>query len=139
MPTINSANLTLTTVGQTVTINVTFNAVFTPFERQLAGLGLIFHPHVDVWGMDPAGSLTGTFLINTDPPLFPHTKFAVTVGTVDQVIAYNVSKPVARSLLQEDTGAGDSDEIRCRIRIHAIGMPLEFTEEVFTDQEILLG
>ena len=43
MPTINSANLTLTTVGQTVTINVTFNAVFSPFERQLAGLGLIFH------------------------------------------------------------------------------------------------
>ena len=139
MPTINSANLTLTTVGQTVTINVTFNAVFTPFERQLAGLGLKFHPHVDVWGMDPPGSLTGTFLIDTDPPLFPHTDFAVTAGAGNQELAYNVSKPVARSLLQEDTGAGDSDELRCRIRIHAVGIPPEFTDEVFTDQEILLG
>ena len=71
MPTINSANLTLTTVGQTVTVNVTFNAVFTPFERQLAGLGLKFHPHVDVWGMDPPRQLDRDISHQHRAPAFP--------------------------------------------------------------------
>jgi len=138
MATINTATLTLTTVNQDVTINVTFNAVFSGFERQLAGLGMIFHEHIDVIGIDPPGSLTGTVLPDTSG-LFPHTRFAVTVGAGDQVIARNVSKTITRASLQEDTAVGDADEIRCKIRIHAIGFPPEFSLDVFTPQQVLIG
>jgi len=134
MASINNANLTLTTVNQNVTINVTFNAVFTAFERQLAGLGMTFHEHVDVLGVDPPGGTTGTVLTT-----FPLTNFAVTVGGGSQTIARNVSKTVTRASLQEDTGVGDNDEIRCKIRIHAVGLPATFTPDVFSDQEILVG
>ena len=37
MPTINSPALALITVDDNVTVSVTYNAVFTSFERQLAG------------------------------------------------------------------------------------------------------
>jgi hypothetical protein len=134
MPTVNGANLTLTTVGQNVTVTVTFNAVFTEFDRNLAGMGMKLHEHIDIIGMDPPGSLTGT-LIRT----FPLTPFAVTAGAGSQTIARNVSLVVTRASLQEDAGVGDNDEIRCKIRIHASNFPPEFTPDIFTDQEILLG
>ena len=134
MPSVNSAALTLTTVGQNVTINVTYHAVFTAFERQLAGLGMDFHEHIDVFGMDPAGSLTGTLITS-----FPLTNLAVTVGAGSQTIPRNVSKTVTRASLQEDPGLGDADEIRCKVRIHSVGVPPEFTSDIWTDQEVLLG
>lgn len=142
MPTVENPTLTLTTVNATNSkIKVTFNARFSPFERQCAGLGLKFHPHITVLGMD---GTVGTDLFPYGPgtpnpdPLFPHTDFAVTVGTTDQVIAYNQEKPCSRNSLQEDSG-GDEDEIKCKIRIHSVGLPLEFTEDVFTPQQVLLG
>jgi hypothetical protein len=138
MPTVENPTLTLSTVNNTTTIRVTFNARFTPFERQLAGLGMKFHQHVVVLGIDPPGGTTGTDLFPTDPPLFEHINFPVTVGTTDQVLPYDQSRPVARSLLQEDSG-GDEDEIRCKVLIHAVGMPPEFTDDVFTPQQVLLG
>jgi hypothetical protein len=142
MATVENPTLTLTTVNNNTKIRVTFNARFTPFDRQLAGLGLIWHPHITVLGIDPPGSTTGTDLFPDDPnnpPPFPHTKFAVTVGTTDQVIAYNVEETVLRSDLQEDSAAGDNDEIRCKIRIHAANFPPEFTEDIFTPQQVLVG
>jgi hypothetical protein len=33
----------------------------------------------------------------------------------------------------------DADEIRCRIRIHSVGIPPEVTPDAFTDQEVLGG
>lgn len=134
MPSVNSANLTLTTVNQDVTINITFNAVFTAFERQLAGLGMGFHQHVDVLGVDPPGSTTGTVLAS-----FPLTSFAVTVGAGSQTIPRNASITRSRASLQEDTAAGDNDEIRCKIRIHSVGLPPTFTADAFSDQEVLIG
>lgn len=134
MSSITGANLTLTTVDQNVTINVKFNAVFTPFERQLHGLGMTSHQHIDVLGIDPAGSTTGTVLTT-----FPLTNFAVTAGAGTQTIPRNESKTVTRGSLQEDTGLGDNDEIRCKIRIHSIGLPPAFSPDVFTDQEVLVG
>lgn len=43
---------------------------------------------------------------------------------------------VARSRLQEDPAAGDSDELKVQIRIHT-HVPPEFTDGVYTDQEVL--
>ena len=134
MATINSAALALITVDDTVTVSVTFNAVFTPFERQLAGLGMVFHEDLDVLGIDPPGSLTGSLLA-----AFPRRNFAVTVGAGAQTIARSVQLALPRTTLQEDTGVGDTDEIRVRIRVHAIGLPPVLSPDIFTDQETLLG
>jgi hypothetical protein len=131
MPSISATTLTLTTVNLDTTINVTYNATYTPFERQLAGLGMTFHEHIDVEGVDGA--------VGTTITTFPLANHAVTVGAANQVIARNVSKTVTRASLQEDPAAGDNDEIRAKIRIHAIGLPPEFTPDAFTPQQILLG
>ena len=142
MPTVTNPTLTLTTVGSgssaEVTIDVTFDAVFTELERNLAVLGLKFHRHINVYGMDPSGSLTGIEISGTEG-LFPHINFALTQGSGDEIIPVSASQTVLRSVLQEDTALGDADEIRCKIRIHCVGMPPEFTEDVFTSQQVLLG
>lgn len=134
MPTTNNRQLTLTTVNADVTINVTYNAVFSVFERHLAGLGLVFQDRIAVIGVDPAGGTTGTVLRN-----FPSSILAVTDGAAEQTIARNVSMTVPRASLQEDLAVGDSDEIRCRIRIEANGLPPAVTPDRFTDEEILFG
>lgn len=131
--TTNNRNLTLTTVGQNVTINVTYNAVFTPFERHLADLGMVFQERIRVLGIDPPGSTTGTILST-----LPLQNYPVTNGNVQQVIARNRSVTVTRAFLQEDLGLGDADEIRCRIEMVPLGFPTE-TAQFFTDQEVLLG
>jgi len=134
MPTINSASLTLTTVGANTTIDVTYNAVFSVLERRLAGLGLVFRDRIAVIGVDTppdpmGGVITSLVSIN----------LAVTDGAAPQTISRTASRTVLRSLLQEDIGAGNNDEIRCRIRIEAIGLPPAVTPDEFTDQETLVG
>ena len=136
MPTVENADLTLTTVDGRVTIRVTYDARFTPFERRLADLGMRYHSHINALGMDPAGSLTGANLAGVD---FPTQNFPVTAGTVDQVLSRDESQTVIRALLQEDPNSGDTDEIRCKIRIHSVGIPPEFTADEFTDEKLLLG
>jgi hypothetical protein len=131
MPTITSPNLTLTTVNNDVTINVTFIATFTSFERQLAGLGMIFDWHIDILGVDANGHSVLTS--------FPSTILPVSVGVGPQPIPVNVSKTVTRASLQEDPAVGDNDEIGCNIRIHSQGMPPTFTDDLFTVQRILVG
>ncbi len=136
MPTVENADLTLTTVDGRVTIRVTYDARFTPFERQLADLGMRYHSHINALGMDPAGSLTGANLVGVD---FPTQNFPVTAGTVDQVLSRDESQTVIRDLLQEDPNSGDADEIRCKIRIHSVGIPPEFTADEFTVEKKVLG
>jgi hypothetical protein len=46
---------------------------------------------------------------------------------------------VDRSALEEDPDAGNADELKAKIRIHAPETPVEFTDDSFTDQEVLLG
>lgn len=134
MPSVNSLSLTLTTVGDNVTITITYNAVFTAFERQLAGLGMAFGSREDVIGIDPPNSLTGTQITS-----FPQLTFPVTVGSGALSLPQNRSMTVPRATLQEDPTLGDSDEIRVRIRIRSVGLPPDLTPDLFTDQEILLG
>jgi hypothetical protein len=138
MPTVTNPVLTLTTIGANTTIGVTYDANYSAFEAALAGLGMTFHAHIDVQGMDPAGSLTGTTIIS-----FPNDPHPVTAGAGAQVLPRSPTPiTVARFLLQEDRtvgGVADDDEIRAKIRIHSVGLPDEFTADVFTPQQILLG
>jgi hypothetical protein len=132
MSSTNTRNLTLTTVGANVTVDVTYNAVFSPLERHLAANGLVFQERISVTGVDPPGATTGTTLHN-----FPVQNLPVTAGVVPQVIARNRSLVVTRASLQEDAGLGDADEIRCRIEVRPVGLPETIAD--FSDQEVLLG
>ena len=138
MPIVTNAHLTLTTQDQDTRIDVTYTVIFSEFERHLAHLGLVFRDRIRVIGVDPAGSRTGTVLAN-----FGAQDIPVTDGNGPQRFDYDNnhtrSLTVPRSLLQEDPGSGDPDEILCRIRIAAIGLPPLETPDVFTNQEILLG
>lgn len=134
MPSTNNRNLTLTTVDSDVTVNVTYNAVFSTFERHLAGLGMAFQERIRVLGVDPSGSTNGTVLHNFAAQVLP-----VTDGSGSLTIARNRSITVPRASLQEDAGAGDADEILCRIEISAVGLPPAEPVVSFTDQENLLG
>lgn len=130
MPSINNANLTLTTVGENTTIQVTYNAVFTPLDGFLETHGLKFRERIQVIGVDPSGSFSGTSLRN-----FPAQ--TINVPRAGGTIARSRSLTVTRASLQEDAGLGDNDEIRCRIQIAPDGIPTLVTG--FTDQEILVG
>ncbi|MEO5823304.1 MAG: hypothetical protein ABIT71_22595 [Vicinamibacteraceae bacterium] len=128
MPTITNATLNLTTVNDNVTADVTFNAVFTRFERNLADLGMTFDRHVDIIAVD--GTST-TVLTSFDPTNLPVTAGA---GSLTIPVSLSVTKP--RSFFQEDT---DNDEIGCNIRIHSQGFPPVFTPDFFTIQRVLVG
>jgi hypothetical protein len=134
MPTTNGLTLTLTTVDSTVTVRVTYNAVFSQFERKLAALGLEFREEILTIGMDPPGSLTGTIV-----GAFSTQAFPVTDGIGPQTIARDRSKSFPRAALQEDAATGDNDEIRCRIKIKAEGFPPEVTPDAWTPEKTLLG
>lgn len=133
MPTVSGQNLTLTTTNANTTIRVTYDANFTAFERHLAHLGLVFRERIRVIGVDPPGSTTGTGLAN-----FPAETIPVTDGGTPQSIPRNRTLTVPRSSLEEDPGP-DTDEIRCRIRIAAIGLPPLETPDAFTPERDLLG
>jgi hypothetical protein len=133
MPTVENADLTLKTVDDTVTIIVDFDGRFSPFERQLAALGMSYHSHADVVGIDN-GTDIGPTIVS-----FDHEPFEVTQGSGDQVIHQTLKLKVDRSTLQEDPDPGNADELKVKIRIHAPETPVEFSDEVLTDQEVLLG
>ncbi len=133
MPSTNSRNLTLITIGSNVTIRVTYNAVFSPFERKLAELGLVFRERIRVIGEDP-GTATDIVL-----HAFPSQNYPVTAGAGSLSVPRSREMTVSRASLQEDVGLGDADEIRARIEIQAIGLPPQVAPAAFTDQEVLLG
>ena len=127
----HNAQLTLTTVGNNVTVNVTYNAGINPLERFLVANGLALVERIAVIGVDPP---------KDDRPVlhnFPAEVLPVTPGGGAQNIPRNRSITVTRASLQEDNGLGDDDEIRCRITIDALNLPEDTT--AFTDQEILVG
>ena len=134
MPVVLNAQLNLITENDDVHIKIHFDVRFSEFERKLAGLGLTFHAHVAVLGVDPSGGTTGVTLAAVKGE-----RFAVTSGGAPQTLAFDRTITRGRETLQEDTAVGDADEIRARISIHAEGFPPEFTPAVFTDQKVLLG
>jgi len=135
MPTVENANLTLKTVNDTVTIIVDFDGRFSPFEQQLAALGFRYHSHADVFGVDN-GTDIGPTIVSF--PVEPFDELNTTTSG-DQVIPKTLQMTVDRSTLQEDPDKGNADELKVKIRIHAPEAPVVFTDDVFTNQEILLG
>lgn len=138
MPTTNSHDLTLTTVDENVTINVKYNAVFTPFERHLVEHGLQFYERITVIGADPPGSTTGDVLHTFPNAQLPVTRVHKPEPPEPQTIPRDVSITVSRDSLQEDVSVGNADEIRCRIELRAIGIPPD-VYTTYTDEKVLLG
>jgi hypothetical protein len=136
MSTTNSRQLTLDRrPNGNVEIKVTYNVQFNKLERGLAELGMRFRERIAVIGVDPAGSTTGTVLKNFDPEFI-----TITPGTAP--IPRTRKLTVSRALLDEDSNpfVGPDvipDQIRCRIRIEAIGFPPAVTPDAFTDEEVL--
>ena len=137
MPTTNSRNLTLNREGANVRVTVTYNAVFSPFERALVGLGMTFREQIAIIGVDtvaPTNTVLGNFLVQTIP---------VTAGAGTLTVPRRREVVVTRATLDEDPSSllvgpdFDADEIRCRIRIQAVGLPPAVTPDEFTDQEVL--
>ena len=139
MPGTNSRNLTLSPAGGgNFSVNVTYNAVFSAFERNLAGLGMQFVERISTLGVDPPGSTTGTVLAE-----FPAQVIPVPPGAGPVSVPRNRSIVLTRAQLDEDPSIigpnFDADEIRCRIRIQSTGLPPAVTPDAFTDQEVLGG
>jgi hypothetical protein len=148
MPVIRNPQLTLTREGSNLKINVTYQADFNTFERRLVGLGLKYRQRIAVIGVDPPGATTGNVLAVSSR--FPNPIFLdVTDGVGKQTVAGGGSEHggtiiVSRAELDEDAIPNaaadvDPDEIRCRIRIEAFGLPPAVTPDTFTDQEVLGG
>jgi hypothetical protein len=135
MPTVTNPNLTLTESEGRVTIRVRADVTYSPFERQLAGLGQDWHPHITVHdfdGGDGVGAELFEFLNGTDRL----DDFAVTVGSGVQVLPLDEERTVDREVLKGDP-ANNDDEIKAKIRIHSNDTQVVFTSDVLTDQEIL--
>jgi hypothetical protein len=139
MPQVKNAQLTLPRSGARVTINITYEAVFSEFERRLAGLGLKFQEQITLIGVDPPGGTTGlnVFTIVRSLP--------VSDGAGEISVPRIFSTPFTRSSLDEDPSSPfvgpdfDEDEYRARIRIIAVGLPPAATPDAFTTQAVLGG
>ena len=139
MPTTNTHQLTLTRSGGNVKVNVRYNAVFSAFERHLAGLGMKFRERIDVIGVDSPGAATSEILTS-----FPSPVLTVTDGAATQTIARDVTMTVSRASLDEDSSPFTDpdfrpDQIRCSVRIEALGLPLAVTATAFTNEQELGG
>ncbi|MET0693617.1 MAG: hypothetical protein ABWX96_01325 [Propionibacteriaceae bacterium] len=131
MPTVSDVNLSLTTVGNSVTIEVDYDVSFTQFDRNLADLGLTYDSHIIIRDFD-GGDSPGSVILE-----FPRDALPVT-NTTQQLPNRRQALTVARSVLQGD-GGGDPDEIKATVLIHANQWLDEYTEEVASEQQILLG
>ena len=139
MPTINNPNLTLTPSGlgeeDNVAVNVRYNVVFSPLERHLAANGLVFRERISVLEVD----LGGTTSLFTFLPI--ENILGMTAGTTPQTITRNRTMNVLRGDLINDVRVLGSeiislgDEIRCRIEITPIGLPVPTS--ALTDEERL--
>jgi hypothetical protein len=135
MPTTTNPVLTLTneTTGTDITVRVEYDITFNRLERNLAQLGMNFKDAVDVFGIDPPGSTSGTKLRSLGggqldvPPVSSSAKLHRKHELV-----------MSRASLNEDPGTlvPDNDEIRCRIRFLTSGLPAA-SSETFTNQVIL--
>ncbi len=129
MPSVTSANLTLSESNGIVTMTITFLPTFSNFEKELGSLGCTYDADYTVHGVD--NGAPGPELTRVDIP-----NMAIPVARTLPVLPVFQQVDVARTLLDEDPAAGDGDELKVKIRIHS-HIPPEFTADVFTDQEVL--
>jgi hypothetical protein len=138
MPRVKNAKLTLPQNGASVIINITYDVVFSEFERHLARLGLAFQDEISLIGVDPPGGTTGFQVLST------LRSIPVSDGVGELSVHRVFSTPFTRNSLDEDPSPFlgpdfDPDEYRGRIRILAIGLPPAVTRDAFTNQEVLGG
>ena len=137
MPKVKNARLVLDRTGAKVVMSIIHDAVFSEFERHLAGLGLVFQERLDLIGVDPPGSTTGSVFFST------LRSITVSDGVGELSIPRKFTLPFTRTSLDEDPTPFlgpdfDVDEYRARIRILTIGLPPATTPDAFT-QEARLG
>ena len=134
MPKVKNAHLTLDRKGAKVTVKITYDAVFSEFERHLAGLGLVFQERLSLIGVDPPGSTTGSTFFSTLRSL------QVPDGVGVKSVPSEFSTTFNRTVLDEDPSPSflgpdfDVDEYRGLIQILAIGLPPAVTPDAFTDE-----
>jgi len=137
MPRVKNASLTLARDSAKVVVTIKHDAVFSEFERHLAGLGLVFQERLALIGVDPPGSTTGSTFFTT------LRSIPVTDGAGELSLHREFTLPFNRTALDEDPTPFlgpdfDTDEYRARIQILAIGLPPAVTPDAFT-QEATLG
>jgi hypothetical protein len=134
MPTVSDVNLSLTQKdGDLVEIQVDYDVEFNTFDRKLTTLGLTYDSHIIIRDYDGGGS-PGSVILEFDRDTLP-----VTAGNGTQPITNrSQSQTVARSVLQVDPN-GDADEIKATVLIHANQWLDEYSEEVESETEVLLG
>ena len=133
MPKVKNARLILDRQGAKVVVSFLHNAVFSEFERHLAGLGLVFQERLDLIGVDPPGSTTGSVFFST------LLSIPVSDGVGELSLPRKFTLPFNRTSLDEDPSFlqgpdFDVDEYRGRIRILAIGLPPATTPDAFTPE-----
>jgi len=138
MPTVTNAKLSLEPVGTGTDIKITvkYDINFSRLESNMAkpGLGIMFRELVELIGVDPPGSKSGTSMVLLGiGQLFP-----VLQDAPQTLRGKTHTRTVPRVMLDEDPGllAADSDELRARIRILTFGLPKDTINE-FTDQIVL--
>jgi hypothetical protein len=136
MPTVTNPNLTLTESEGRVTIRVRADVTFSPLERQFAGLGQRWHPHLTVHDFDGESGDPGAQLFEFLQGSDRLDSFAVTVGSGSQTLPIDEERNVDRDVLKGDPENND-DEIKAKIRIHTGDAQVAFTPDVLTDVEIL--
>lgn len=133
MPKVKNARLTLDRVGAKVTVNITYDVVFSEFERHLAGLGVVFEDRLALIGVDPPGSTTGSAFFSTGRSI------SVSDGVGELSLPGVFTAHFNRTSLDEDPTPFlgpdfNVDEYRGRIRIVALGLPPATTPDVFTEE-----
>lgn len=126
---IQNVKMTLTQTMPNVTIRVQYNAAVNPLERHMCANGMQLGERFVVYGIDP----TATTLLHN----FPLQYLPVTPGAVTQNIARDRTLTVTRASLQEDAGLGDADEIRCKVIVSPVWLPV--SAENWSNQEVLPG
>jgi hypothetical protein len=135
--------LTLTRVGDEVKIEVNYVAEFSKLEQHLVEYGLEFQEQIALMGVDPPSEptderelvrkeLVGEELVEFKQA-FPRSE----ITDRREVKRNLVVDSTQLTKLQEDPMVGDPDEICCRIRIAAIGLPSGVTPDVFTNEQVL--
>jgi hypothetical protein len=125
---IKQQELQLTTVDTNTTVRVKYTAKFSPLDRFLAAAGLKWVERIEVLAVDgQQGFVLQHFHQETIP---------VGAGGGFLSVQRERSLTVPRSALQEDPD-GETDEIRCRIKLVPIGLPNAKSAE--TEIRELLG
>jgi hypothetical protein len=138
VPKVKNAKLALPRVNGFVKIKISYDAVFSEFDRHLVGLGVTFEEQITFIGVDPPGGTTGLEVFTVVHPI------PVADGDGAISVPREFTGQSSRGNLNEDPGPGkivgadfDADEYRARIRIKAKGLPPVVTPDVFSNQEVL--